>query len=350
MPKYHHNLEVKFIISDETQYYCGISFFKKNVVDQVDVCANRITISFDRSKKLNVADAFHSPNSIIRYELQRALCFYLVVHGTIPDVESIIYTCEGKSESIEHEVFTNTWKNCDISFTLPVEKARVIFESEKGKPFYVIITHFVKAQLVLFSHDRFRAAWSALNGLYTYIDSVERSKNSTDSDQYVSEETKITMLSTVIKENDMMLASTKVKKLDAESSWKQLNWYLVLSNLSDKKFRKLNSGLYSDALLLEYYYQHRSIYNGKKQEKHKDEEWSSIIKKIERRKKTPIDRLRFLICDYCYVLRNKSVHAVRPYPLFIISEDVETKIEKTLTEIVLLTIKDLFIVYSGKII
>ena len=50
---------------------------------------------------------------------------------------------------------------------------------------------------------------------------------------------------------------------------------------------------------------------------------------------------RILLC-------NKSFHAERAYSLFIISEDIETGIEKTLTEIILLLAKELFDVYAGK--
>ena len=347
MPRYSHLLEVKFNISDETQYYSGKSFYKKNIIDYVEVSADRIALSFDRSKKLNVADAFHSTNSIIRYELQRALCFYLVVHGTIPDVESVIYNCEGKTEAIEHEGFTNTWKNCNISITLPPESAKVIFESEKGMPFYVIITHFLKAQLDLFFHDRFRAAWSALNALYTYIDSVEKPK--TDGKKNNREFKKIATLDEMLLKNRMAFAMEAVNHLEDESFWKRLNWYQVLSELRPDRFKKICNEKYTDAELLGYYYHYRSIFNGKQQEKHTEAEWSGVVRIIQNGQKTPIDRLRFLTCNYCYLLRNKSMHAERPYPLFIISDDVETRIEKKLTEIILLTIKDLFILYSGKI-
>ena len=39
MPRYSHLLEVKFNISDETQYYSGKSFYKKNMIDYVEVRA-----------------------------------------------------------------------------------------------------------------------------------------------------------------------------------------------------------------------------------------------------------------------------------------------------------------------
>ena len=144
-------------------------------------------------------------------------------------------------------------------------------------------------------------------------------------------------------------ALDKVKKLESSAFWKRLNWYQVLSELRPDRFKEICNEKYTDAELLGYYYHYRSIYNGKQQEKHTEAEWSGVVRIIQNGQKTPIDRLRFLTCNYCYLLRNKSMHAERPYPLFIISDDVETRIEKKLTEIILLTIKDLFILYSGKI-
>ena len=162
-----HKLEVLFDTDKNNVIYDGIIYHSKQTTDNVTISQNSIAIGFDRSSKKKKEEILDSPRSIIRYHLQKALCFYLVTQGELPPVKDLVYTCGKETVSIQHEHFTCHWNNCKVSITLPVENAKVIFESEKGKPFYVIITHFLKAQLDHFSHDCFRSAWSTLNAFYT---------------------------------------------------------------------------------------------------------------------------------------------------------------------------------------
>ena len=80
-----------------------------------------------------------------------------------------------------------------------------------------------------------------------------------------------------------------------------------------------------------------------------EESWAILKEKSTKKNNRPKDRLKFIVCRYCYMMRNKSFHAETIYPLFVISDDAETRIEKILTEVLLLTIKDLFILYSDKL-
>ena len=63
-------------------------------------------------------------------------------------------------------------------------------------------------------------------------------------------------------------------------------------------------------------------------------------KVVEERKVNYLARLKFLLCEYGYMLRNRNFHAAKAYPLFVIAEDAETQKEKILTKIILLTVKD----------
>lgn len=125
-----------------------------------------------------------------------------------------------------------------------------------------------------------------------------------------------------------------------------MNGYIVFSNYDDKAFKQLKSGSYRDSFLLSYYCKHRAVF--KKKQQSDGEAWKMLEQKIKKGTKAPKDRLKILISVYCYKLRNRSFHAERAYPLFIISEDVETEVEQILTEIILLTVKDLFQVYVNK--
>ncbi len=73
------------------------------------------------------------------------------------------------------------------------------------------MTHFLKAQLDNFSHDRFRSASSSMNCLYTYIDAL-------DNTNYRSESDKLSTLSRVIgdKKIKMPASEKRVTSLDKE--------------------------------------------------------------------------------------------------------------------------------------
>lgn len=345
MAKYEHSLQVLFNTSNTEVIYDGIIYSKKNLIDNVTISCDSIVITFVRSSKKKKEAVLDSPSSIIREHLQKALCFYLVTQGTIPEVKDIIFTCGKERMSLPHEHFTCCWKNCDIDITLPAEKAEIIFRhaaNSEEKIFYVVITHFLKSQLDNFSHDRFRAAWSTLNAMYTYIDALSNSG-------YRSEEKKISTLSEIIDKNDMCNATKLINSLEINGFWGSLSWYSIFNGLSEKEMRKyFNGSSYNDSELLNFIYKYMSGIQ------HIEEKYPELKKeftaKISRSNvHRPSDKLKFIVCKYCYNKRNNSYHAVEPYPVFVISETAETNIEQTLTEIIQLTVKDLFIIYSEKL-
>ena len=196
MPRYKQSLTVAFDTTDDTPLYSGICYYRNNLSDNIEIRRSGIVISFERSKKDKPGELLNTQNSIIRYYLQKALCFYLAVEGCIPKVNAIAFTCNDKTVPIEHESFTHHWEDCRVDICLDPKAAGIIFESDKGKPFYIMMTHFLKAQLDNFSHDRFRSAWSSLNCLYTYIDAL-------DNEGYRSEEKKLTTLANTMTDNTM---------------------------------------------------------------------------------------------------------------------------------------------------
>ena len=339
MKTYKQSINVVFDSADDTILYNGLCYYRKNLSDRITISRNTIVIYFERSKKSMPDELFNTQKSILRYYLQKALCFYLAVKGSIPEVKEITFTCNDKTISLEHKSYTCYWKNCHTGICLEPESAKIIFESKEGKPFYIMMTHFLKAQLDNFSHDRFRSAWSSLNCLYTYIDSLDN-----DITKYRSESKKLSTLSRIIAEVKMPESEKRVTTLDKDDFWNSLDWYTFFSCYDD--FNKVLSGRYTDSFLLSLFCGHKDVFC--ENIKSDEASWNTLQKKSEKHISISKDRLRFLICEYCYRLRNRSIHAERAYPLFIISEDIETKTEKILTEIILLTIKDLFAIYSDK--
>ena len=342
MPRYKQSLTVAFDTTDDTPLYSGICYYRNNLSDNIEIRRSDIFISFERSKKDKPGELLNTQNSIIRYYLQKALCFYLAVEGYIPKVSAITFTCNDKTVPMEHESFTHHWEDCRADICLDPKAAGIIFESDKGKPFYIMMTHFLKAQLDNFSHDRFRSAWSSLNCLYTYIDRDPAYKKKRQ------EWKKLETLSSAIDENEMSCSMEKISEFDMDSFWKKLNWYNIFSAYNEDELNRLAKDFYTDSMLLKLYCGHRAVFSEKIQSN--DKAWDKIEKNAEKNIYAPKDRLKFLICKYCYHVRNKSFHAEKAYPLFIISEDAETRIEKELTQIILLTIKDLFNVYTAKAI
>lgn len=339
MSKYKQSLKIFFDSKDETVLYNGVCYYRKNLLDKINITRNAIEIFFERSKKDKPDELLNTQNSIIRFYMQKALCFYLVVEGSFPKVNKIRFTCNEQSYLIEHENFTHYWENMRVPIRLKQKVAQIIFESAEGKQFYIMMTYFLKAQLDIFSHDCFRSAWSSLNCLYTYIDKLNH-------EGYRSENNKLSTLSKIIEDNTMPESLKKIDSLGMDDFWTKLNWYNIFSRYSLKEFNRFMSNPYKDHILLDFYCKYQPVFIEEIQLEEKA--WEKLKKTSLKETSVPKDRLKFLICKYCYHIRNRSFHAERAYPLFVISEDVETRIENSLTELILLTIKDLFEVYVNK--
>lgn len=345
-----HYLEVVFKKKETEVLYDGASYLRENLSDQLYISDRKIRISFSRSKKMPLKDVLDSSNSLIRYQLQRALCFYLAVQGTIPDVSKITFFDGIREHSIVHESFTNTWKNCNLDILLPREAVSVIFsERDKGKRVFVALTYFIKAQLDLFSHDRFRAAWSGINGIYRVYSEKEND----------SENELISKLSRRIKVLEMRDSMALVSSLPDEF-WNHLEWYAYVHSRTGEKYQcpldMEKADHYSDAVLLERLlsaYQSASAAEMKANEKAPEKATNKYaeVQKYEKGVRAIVDRqitdykdrLRFLVCRYCYMRRNRSFHAERAYPVFVISREAETGSEQILTKLLLLVIKDFLV-------
>lgn len=340
MKKIKHILRVQFKSKNSAVMYDGSSFVNKSISDEVLIKRNKIDIIFYRSKKMQVCDVLDSPKSIIRMHLQKCLCFYLAVTGEIPDVRVVTYICDTEKYPIEHEKFTQTWKNCYAGITLSAEYARIIFDQKKGQIFYVMLTYFLKAQLDNFSHDRFRAAWSTLNAMYSYL-ADNKSKNPNESE-------KLRNFMQIIDIEPMENSLEIVKALDYDF-WKSVDWYYLLIQKDKGKIKEYYCDCYNDKLILELVKKYAWGFSQKDKLKELNE---ALMNELERKIKmniyNPVDRLKFIIRKECYSRRNRSFHAEKPYPLFVISNGTETHFENILTEIILLTFKDLFIAFAEK--
>lgn len=336
--------------------YSGKSFYRVNQIDELEIRTSRIILLFVRTKKQDVSQCLYTSNSIVRYEIQRALCFYLAVVGRIPDVEDIYLMQENERKNVEFNAFTECWKDCKLAIRMPRESIVDIF-GQYGKTKYIALTYFLKAQLVRFSNDGFRAAWTGFNTVMSAVAiAAEKSKGKYTGGR-IAERDKLVDFATKVKHSSMAEMKARVETLSKEHFWKQLDWYNCFTNPYKKRHpEKLEQGSLSNLQEIG-----KRLYDGNiVSEKYEDvfllkqiiKNYCGIKKNAEFSMKcTPIlneqdqvvleDRIIFLICDYCYMLRNRNFHGEKAYPLFVISEEHETGAERALTELLLRTIVDL---------
>ncbi len=335
-------LTVRFDTEHSKTIYEGRSYLKKNLQDRILIADDEICIIFARGKRKD-GNLLDESNSLIRYQLQKALCFYLITQGTLPKVRSVEFDNGKKTIQLDHSRYTKSWEDCDISILMSPEKASVIFtDYKRAKDLYISITYLIKAQLCKFSNDSFRNAWTAVNSVYRVHKETEDEK----------EWSQINKLRNII--NTTRLSAEDDSVLFDETFWSKLEWYTFTNRTGYGVNNMLDGKRYADPLLIRMFlkeYDRQSkvtssdseeqrqrknnlkeeVENARKRNRRKLEEGKPVIK----------ERVEFLVCDYCYMLRNRNYHAAKAYPVFVISEEAETGIERTLSSIMLKTVRDI---------
>lgn len=333
MKKTKYHLTVSFEKTDNKLLYSGVSWYRRGIEDEIIIRQSAIDIIFTRSSKVDSNYVF-KPLSPVRYELYRAACFYLAVVGTLPSVKSIVLTGGKESIALDAERLTKHWNNCQIKVVLKPEIASKCFLQD-GKDAYIVLTYFLKAQLDSFPFDGFRAAWSGLNALYSTL--IETN----------SESKKLNRLKYLMTVSDMSETSAYVATLD-DRFWKRLEWYNYVHNLNgktvDDDLQRIGTKTLDKTI---YTYLTDQIRERNKRDKEidKDKLEKLISKPLNSRKDSTKEKYIFLVTEYCYMLRNRSFHAARPYPVFGLFEEENQSIQEQLTEVILHTIADLFYIF-----
>lgn len=321
-------LSLRFSSSGKEQYYNGVSRYNSRIVDHLDIADSHIIIRFNRVKKAHPEEYVYSESSPVRYQLYRAACFYLAVTGSLPKVTRISLKGNGNSKILDKTVLIHGWNHCKINITLPRETAAKCF-TEEDRKYYTIITFFLKAQLDQFSHDAFRAAWSGLNAYYNQLSNSQR------------ESDKLLMLKKLIQKNGLPGTEQFVLTL-TEDFWKHIQWHNYVQWRSLETVEDAVRGnRYRDRII----YGKLSGYLLGVYKKQKPGEAGELEQFIQNRMKKKVDdsneRVCFLVTDYCYMLRNRSFHAGKPYPIFGKQPTEEITVEENLTAVIIHTIRDL---------
>ena len=225
------------------------------------------------------------------------------------------------------------WNNCQITVLLKPETASKCFLQD-GKNAYIVLTYFLKAQLDSFPFDGFRAAWSGLNALYSTL--IEKGR----------ERDKLDQLKGLMIRSDMSETSAYIATLD-ERFWKSLEWYNYVCNLNGKTvyedLQKIGSRTQDKTIYIQLANQIRER-NKRDKEFDKDKLENLISKPLRSRKDSIKEKYVFLVTEYCYMLRNRSFHAARHYPVFGLFDEENQSTQEQLMEVILHTIADLFFV------
>ncbi len=361
----HHLLIIQFKKRERSLIFKGKSYLRKNLVDEVSIYYDRIILSFDRTKSVNLQNCLFSQKSLFRYEIQKSLCFYLAVTGVIPEVKEIWLERNDENQYLEDISFAKEWSTCTVRRVLKPEVLACIFETgQESRVLYTVLTFYLKAQMD-HSHDSFRAAWSGLNALYTALAPSGASW----------ERDKIEALRPYFDMDSLSEIREKVSMLN-DSFWKELDWYSFTRNLcvergKVKSIDKVIEPVYNlqDSMLIRTItdYMRSTIYTDKDEnsgEKADNERLRKEINKKENEisgKKADFERRRreidrkvneygvsyssrayFLVIQYCYMLRNRSFHAEKAYPIFAIYDvGAGQTIEEYLTNLILMTIEGL---------
>jgi len=362
----YYQLIVELAEKDKSLLYQGISYMhdrvkrvRSHTQDTLEICRHKITLSFVRSR-IDPETVLFTQKSNIRYQLQRALCFYLAVAGYMPKVKRIYITAYtempqnhheklpgGKKKMWKQEIedisFAAKWQQYRLDECIPADVAEYIFTDGPGaKAVYDGMTYFEAAQQYELRdlRDCYRAAWSCLNALYTYIGGADK-----------HEQDKLIELGKLLGSESFADARRYVEELPQDRFWDRLEWYQAACardfRTKDDSIPKVYDDilrLKQDSMLVSKYDQllckiKRPDADQQKFEKDRKKHLRDIRRVIEADQSDIETRLRFLICRYCYMLRNKSMHAEKAYPMFMITgPDYESDaIEPKLIRVMLLT-------------
>ena len=330
---FQYTLYVGFQDNRDDILYDGVSYYTSKLIDHLKITYRQIAIDFERSAAIDMENYLFTALNPVRIQLYKAVCYYLAVTGKIPDTDRIWIAWNGQEFTLDKDRLTRHWANCEITYTMDPGVACKCFEKD-GKTCYVAITYFLKAQLDLFSHDRFRAAWSGLNALYNHL-----------SEDW-HENAKLNALSQYLINNPPVRVQEYIRTLP-KSFWKSISWYNYLQNHGLDKTIK-------DVFITEMY-QDKTIYtylgscaisriSAEEKKTGKSGRAKLLKDKFDRKRTKKTDRineqLRFLVIQYCYMLRNRSFHADKPYPIFGLFDEQEDGVESILTTVLLMVIRD----------
>lgn len=324
-----HELIVRFRSAKRGLLYRGPSHVKATLSDELLVEEHRIVLRFERSRKMAPETALSSPNSYVRYQLQRALLFYLACTGSIPPVHQVSFENQDGVHVLAHSGFTRTWKNCRVEHIISPNELKGLFTNQAySRAMGLALSFWVKAQLVLFPSDRFHAAWSGFNALYAY--SARENDN--------TEEKRIATFMDRICLDAFPESAAFVNQLVKTGYFEKIDWYnYVKSRIKSTKKAEYALQTYTDPEVM------RRLCSGF--QRHVDETGGKALAKrysgqMAKTQQNPIGQLRFLLAEYCYSRRNRSFHGERAYPVFIIAPEAESRDDEILSTLLLHVIRE----------
>ena len=141
------------------------------------------------------------------------------------------------------------------------------------------------------------------------------------------------------------MTEQKMKELEKTDFWNRLQWFNYVKryrNAENDEKSDMNNWLYRDDRVSDKQLFERLTKYIPNPDFSKAQQEEFVARKMKRYKRRYNVQAAWLICEYCYMLRNRGFHADKPFPLFSLSDIGESKsIETILSEIILLTVYEL---------
>ncbi len=315
MSKISHSILIEFDSTEPNQTPIAGTMKISTAVDCFNLYKSKLEISYTRSKRQSIKDAFNTT----RYtKLKEIWLIYFSVFGRMPNVSSVILTSDGYPKKVnQSELDLPISSQSLISDTfLSTGIATKILNSDQREPILISLSYLIASkQEELDPMNRFRFLWSAFNPLYMSFNTKG------------TEWEKARFLVCKLDSRGMLKeASSIFNHAPGPNSylWRLGKWFSSFKPLSINKnkseFKYINSVrlVTGDAdintlkeITNRYTYKACSqIPNDK----------NPISSKIESKSSGEGSFFRFVMRDYLYWLRCDTMHGNSIYPIFINSE------------------------------
>lgn len=327
------------ISSEYSEYLAGKSF-----KDELNFYKNKITISANRSNKVDIDGIFNNYTSALYNQIIKSLVYYYSITSkavTLTKLE-ILHTynniTEHKKTIKGYEINQIVSNNSDFSVLSKIDTTalKVIFnENKKGQTYLIALTHIIKSLCSENPYDAFERKWKAFNAIYRQI-----SNKTKEFDRlcFIREQL-------VIHPQRYPLIITMVSKLSSKTVRDNTRWIkFIHNNFSDGNQAKNYHGFIvsnDDFRLAEI---NKATLSVRQPQLEAANLYDTAIQHIDdkiNKKVVNNSHLAATLCiKYMYFVRNKSIHAEKIESAFRLTksnkEEKEIKWLSSLLDLLLL--------------
>ena len=308
-------ITIYFDSNDDTRISCQHSEypFSQSFKDELSFYKNKITISANRSNKVDIDGIFNNYTSALYGQIIKSLVYYYatVTKALIITKLEIQYTHNNqiKTNKIikDREINQIINNNADLSALSKItpNSLNVIFnENKKGQSYLIALTHLIKSFCSENLYDAFESKWKAFNAIYRHVSNQTTEFNRL---RFIREQL-------INHPQDYPQIITKVSSLSSEVIRDNTRWIkLIHNNFSDTK----QAQNYHDFITSNDDFRLAEINKATLSVRRPQLEAANLYEAVERHLNDKINNkvinnshLAATLCiKYMYFVRNKSIHA-----------------------------------------